>query len=68
MKVTETLQYFDSSGQPQEVTDMDWCRNADSLDVIGTVAAILNHQRLREAGEVENFPGRIKTLAIHIEL
>lgn len=69
MKVIETVEYYDRQGNLQDTTDVSWGNNITSdFSIITSVINIVEHQRARDNGEVTNFPGRFKTIAIRIEL
>lgn len=68
MKVIETLQYFHRDGTPTEdgPQEMVWGNDLTDLGVVMAVTAIIQHQKERDEGKIQNFPGRLKTLDIRI--
>jgi hypothetical protein len=68
MKVIETTQYTSPATGEVSVSEMSWGENMEPLDVVMAVTSILNHQKDRDNGDVHVFQGRLKTLAIRVEL
>lgn len=65
MKVIETVH----NNVTGETTEVSWGNKIESdLSIISSVANILSHQRDRDEGKIQNFPGRFTTIAIRIEL
>ena len=69
MKVIEVVEVYDRQGNLKETSEVSWGNNITSdFSIITSVAHIVEHQRSRDYGEIQNFPGRFKTIAIRIEL